>query len=343
MASLEQTNKDLLSRRSVGVSLMDIEPTALLELYELYFDPMFEPFRFHAGTSNFKKSIIWNGNDYIPSAIDVQGFETNMFGRLPRPILTVSNVDYAISNILRQTSDLRNAKLSRIKIFLKHIDAQNFEGNENPFGNPDPNSYISKEKYIFSQKLVENKTLIQFELITPFDMQSLETATRSIYGRYCYWQYRGSGCNYQGDLVCKENDQPFSQNPTSFLKNPTTKKLILIKFEEVIKKYTWNSNEIYYDVGDIVCVPNVDLNGFKDPAYSWFVCVEKHKSSIQQVPNASPFWEKDECSKTLQGCKKRFSSIDTGLFKYQITNDQNVSFGILPFGGFPGTDKFRYE
>jgi phage-related protein len=237
-------------------------------------------------------------------------------------------------------------------VFLKHLDVENFDENINPFGTPDPLAYISKEKYLISQKIMENSNLIQFELITPFDLQSLESASRAIYGKYCYWQYRGSGCNYKGDLICKENDLYFSKNPKSIkysngsyreVVDPASGKIISFADEsEAIEYYSWREDK-NYEAGDVVVIANIDLNGLKDPPYTWFVCVTTHLSSRLTYPNKSTsFWEKDGCSKGVEACKKRFLKItDQKLNGYN--NDFEVMMGILPFGGFPGTDKFKYE
>ena len=362
-----QNTREEISRQAridIGKSLIDIEPSAVIELYELYFDVGQEPFRFHAGTNNITKNIVWDKNSYYSSAIEVEGFEANLLGRLPRPKVTVANSDFIISNILRDYSDFRNGKFVRIKLFLKYLDNENFENNENPYGTPNPLNYISKEKYLVSQKIIENKQLVQFELITPFDLQSLETATRAIYGRYCYWQYRGSGCNYQGDLICQENDKDFTTPPSRtrnqvLRTNPSS--FIDGSFEESASRFNWNSNKEYL-LGDIVYISNFDFNGLKDPPRTWFVCKREHRSSKFISPLKSPeYWEKDGCSKTIQACKKRFAmpfyvSKTSNLIKevdiinassfpnnYIAYNDKQVVNGILPFGGFPGTDKFKYE
>jgi len=336
----------LQARYDVGKSLIDLEPSAIIELYELYFNVTEQPFRFHAGTNNLTKDITWNGNTYYSSAIEVEGFEANIVGRLPRPKVTIANTDYIISSILRDYSDFRNGKFVRVKLFLKHLDASNFDDNENPFGTPDPLAYISKEKYLVSQKIIENKQVVQFELITPFDLQSLETATRAIYGRYCYWQYRGMGCNYQGDLICKEDDSSFSATPNrtagKFIKNEvgTFKNFT---FLETIKEFKW-SVDVTYNIGDIVYIENIDFNGFKDPSRTFFVCIQSHKASNFIIPNKSiDFWEKDGCSKTITACKKRFKNPNYVGQGYTSYNDSDTVNGVMPFGGFPGTDKFRYE
>jgi len=334
------------ARLEVGRSLMDLEPSAIIELYELYFDVNLEPFRFHAGTNNLYKNIIWNGNSYYPSAIEVEGFEANILGRLPRPKVTVANEDYVISSILRDYSDFRNGKFTRIKLFLKHLDSINFDGGENPFGEANSLMYISKEKYIISQKIIENKQIIQFELITPFDLESLQTATRSIYGRYCYWQYRGMGCGYQGDLISKENDSDFDVKPNQNIKNEFGK-LIYGTQDLTIEKFLWTIGKEYFK-GDVVCVRNIDFNGYKDPKITWFVCIFQHISDKYSNPNKSKdLWQQDNCSKSINACKKRFSqeNYKTSIngFTYIAINDSLINRGILPFGGFPGTDTFRYE
>ena len=153
----------LQARYDIGKSLIDLEPSAIIELYELYFNVTEQPFRFHAGTNNLTKDITWNGNTYYSSAIEVEGFEANIVGRLPRPKVTIANTNYIISSILRDYSDFRNGKFVRVKLFLKHLDASNFDDNENPFGTPDPLAYISKEKYLVSQKIIENKEIFRVD------------------------------------------------------------------------------------------------------------------------------------------------------------------------------------
>jgi lambda family phage minor tail protein L len=335
-------------RVNLGKSFIDLEPSAIIELYELYFSIEEQPFRFHAGTNNLTKDVIWNGNSYFASAIEVEGFEANMVGRLPRPKVTVANTDFIMSNILRDYSDFRNSKFVRIKLFLKNLDDVNFDDGENPFGVADPLAYISKEKYLISQKMVENKQLVQFELITPFDLQSLETATRGIYGRYCYWQYRGSGCNYQGDLICKENNDDFTvfpnRNTLQFLRNQAGF-FADSTYLKTIEKFKWTISKDYVP-GDIVFVENKDFNGFKDPARTFYVCKKDHLSTKFTLPSKNlDLWEKDGCSKTINACKKRFNQKkyipqNAGYVAY---NDTDVVNGILPFGGFPGTDRFQYE
>lgn len=344
--STEQKENNISLRKKIAKSLIELEQSSIIELFEFYFDINEEPFRFHAGTNNLEKDIIWQGEKYYAIAIELEGFEVNGAGRLPRPKVTVANVDYAISNILRDYSDFRNGKFIRIKTFLKYLDNENFDDNENPFGSPDPLSYISKEKFLVSQKLIENKQIIQFELITPFDLESLEVSSRAINGKYCYWQYRGMGCQYEGDLICMENDKNFSVLPLEHIKD-SSNRFLKGNFNDTISKHKWKDN-FFYVKGQIVYIDNIDLNGFKDPPKTWFLCSKDHFSSVYNSPNKNlDNWEKDGCSKTISACKKRFSKFpyETKIngVNYSAFNDARTLSNVLPFGGFPGTNKFNYE
>jgi phage-related protein len=55
------------------------------------------------------------------------------------------------------------------------------------------------------------------------------------------------------------------------------------------------------------------------------------------------YWQKDGCSKTISACKKRFKNSTYSVGGYVAYTDALVYNGVMPFGGFPGTDKFKYE
>lgn len=351
----------------ISKDLIDIEPTAILEFYRLYYDTVNEPdlfYPFHPCSHGITTQIVLNNIAYKPIAVEVEDFETNIFNRISRPRIRVSNVNLAISNLLRQKNDFKNARLERTKIFIKYIDDVNFDGNSNPFGVADPNAEISTDSFIISQKLQENKNIVEFELTAPFDLENFEIPGRLILGRYCYWQYRGLGCNYYGRPVCQSNDAEFTYHPTG--NAPLTQ-----GFQYLSADYEWKYNHSY-GVGDIVYASTE-----KDPFKIWYVCNNAHTSNQNNFPgtDGAP-WEKDGCSKTIGACKKRFSNLTnvysgkntegtTGVvsgknevpFNYGVVQDfTNISYtfaGVdlgdelgnkrfLPFGGFPATDKYQY-
>jgi len=321
---------------------MDLEPTAVLEFYKLYYDTINEPdsyFPFHPCSNGIENGITLNGILHVPLAVEVEDFESNILNRINRPKIRVSNVNYAISNLLRKKNDFKFAKLERTKIFLKHIDDSNFEGGVNPFGVSDPNSSISKDTYTISQKTQENINLVEFELTSPFDLENFSIPGRLVLGRYCYWQYRGLGCNYFGPPVCQDDDSHFTNIPTGNFNFQTTE-----------NEWTYGKT---YNTGDIVY-----LTTDKDPFRTWYVCQKYHVADENYLPSLdqSP-WQSDGCSKIISACRKRFadtaiyytgtSGVDqTGVYVQNLVpstlNAKPSGAFYLPFGGFPATDKFQY-
>lgn len=336
----------------ISRDLIDIEPTAILEFYQLYYDTINEPtnfFAFHPCSLGLTRGITLDGQAYLPLAVEVDDFETNIFNRISRPRIRIGNENLVISDILRKKNDFKNAKITRKKIFIKYIDDVNFDGGVNPFGLADPNAEISSEAFVISQKLQENKNYVEFELTAPFDLENFHIPGRLILGRYCYWQYRGMGCNYFGRPICQENNAPFTYIPTG-----NAPDVLGSGFNSSSLQLQWAIKNTYYNPGDVVYVITE-----KDPFKTFYVCTETHLPTVNNHPSidSSP-WQKDGCSKTISACRKRFSNTGiyySGYFPDALTTGEttiknfvpeslageinSVQF-YLPFGGFPATDKF---
>lgn len=326
----------------ISKDLVDLEPTAVLEFYRLYYDTLNEPdsyLPFHSCSNGLMTNIVLNGIGYLPIAVEVEDFESNIFNRLSRPKIRISNNNLVVSSVLRRKNDFRNAKIERIKIFIKYIDDVNFEGGINPFGVADPTAEISRDLYVISQKLQENKSLVEFELTAPFDLENFFIPGRLVLGRYCYWQYRGIGCNYFGPPVCQENDASFTHIPTG-----------TFDFQSSLNEWQYGK---YYLPG-----ATIFINTDKDPFRTWYICTAPHLASENNAPNLdnSP-WQKDGCAKTVGACRKRFAnsfinySGISGSYLNQTSQVQNIvpatingnpNSYYLPFGGFPATDKYDY-
>ena len=69
-------------------AIFDVEPSALLELYTLYYDYQNNSqaqIHFHGGTNGVEGKIIFDGQAYIPLPMESEGFEILGDQRLPRP------------------------------------------------------------------------------------------------------------------------------------------------------------------------------------------------------------------------------------------------------------------
>lgn len=302
----------------IAQNILPLGGQTILQFWQLYYDVSNSPnefFPFHAGTNGLDNPIIFGGISYAPIPCEIDAIETNSLNRISRPEIRISNVNYQISQLLRRKNDFKNAKLVRVKTFLRFIDDSNFDGGQNPYGAPDPNAEISRDTFVIFQKKAENKTFVAFELSSSFDLADQTTPNRTILARYCPFQYRGKGCGYFGKAICKKDDSSFSVEPDS-------------DYEISSAKNLWLDNHEYL-AGNSVYVENLS-----DPPRTVFVCRAPHLSTSLNHPNqpdGAAYWEKDDCSKTVSGCKKRF-----------LNDPTNPAYlGHLRFGGFVGTENAR--
>lgn len=345
-------NKDFAS------AIFDVEPTAILELYVLYYNyanNSQDQLYFHAGSNGLAGKIYFDGQEYLPIAVESEGFEVLGDQRLPRPKIRVSNAGLYISSILRKYNNLNGAKLVRRRTFVKFLDDQNFPNNKNPWGTANPNAKLPDEKFFVSRKTLENKMVVEFELVSSLELENINVPARTISSRYCSWVYRSFGCRYgrdtefigdgldrpiansKDDLFVTGSGSNFALNSSIF---PIAKTGSSVD-DVVIPSGLWKTGNTY-SVGDYIFTKNSRVENsqeltanFYSNLSTYFVCKSGHTSSETTRPeNRSDLWEKDVCSKKLGGCILRF---DNDEYTDGVNNGKD-----LPFGGFPGTEKFSY-
>jgi lambda family phage minor tail protein L len=189
---------------SIAEDIQKLNPGALVELFLLDATPVGGVLNyFHAGTNGLRGAVVWQGNAYQPWPIQARGFDKSATGRLPRPTLTMSNVNGIIGAIARDYNDLLGAKLIRKRTFVKYLDAGNFPGNANPTA--DPNAAFPDDVFYVDQKTTENRHVIEFALAAKMDLAGVSIPLRVV-AQTCAWQYRGEGCGYAGGPVADVND-----------------------------------------------------------------------------------------------------------------------------------------
>lgn len=102
-----------------------------------------------------------------------------------------------------------------------------------------------------------------------------------------------------------------------------------------------NSSNTSYTVGNIV---RFSLTINSKAVNTVWKCLRAHNSNTANTDPAliGPFWiREDACSKTLQGCKCRFQAIAaTSTVNNSGPSATKLTARVLPFGGFPGTNKY---
>ena len=163
-------------------AIFDVEPTALIELYTLYYNYQNDSqaqINFHGGTNGVGGKIIFAGQEYLPIPVESEGFEILGDQRLPRPKIRVSNAGLYISSLLRKYNNLNGAKLVRKRTFAKFLDDANFIGGQNPYydlktnlSTADRLSYFPDQVYYVNRRVTENKTIVEFELSSILEVEN---------------------------------------------------------------------------------------------------------------------------------------------------------------------------
>ncbi len=253
----------------------------------------------------------------------------------------IKYIRYAV----RDLDNLSGAEVRRIRTFVKYIDGRNFYKNygtntqelwspANPAPKdfePTPSATFPEDLYIIDRKSGENKNTLEFELASPFDVHDLKLPGRIVTEVNCVWTYRGEGCCYEYNTVKNAdlNSRLDSQNgkykhdslyynenseckatssgnapPVANYKNENILDLLSVSSlnessvssRKYIPGALWNE-ETEYIPGDFC---RTQLNGVN------YYFVAKSNSMGAPPPN-SLYWIADECSKTMNGCKKRWS------------------------------------
>lgn len=199
-------------------ALQEVTPGALIELYQLALNDVqhgvCEVYRFHDGTNlNQNGDVVWAGETYTRFPIQVEGFEYNGKGELPRPKFRISNILGTITAILSSLPNgLGGARVTRIRTLARYIDDVNFESGNNPFGTPDPTAEFPREVYYVDRKSAENRELVEFELAAIFDIAGVRAPKRQCLRNLCQWVYRSAECSYTASRYYDADDNPVSES-----------------------------------------------------------------------------------------------------------------------------------
>lgn len=185
---------------SIYADLSTLAPDAIIELFELHYDNTLhgstDILRWHAGSNaDVTGNITWNGNDYTRLPVQAEGFEYTNTGTLPRPTLSVANLDGVVTalllgvNLTTPGNDLTGAKVKRIRTLKKFLDGESAA---------DPYATFPVEEWFIDRKATESRDVVSFELASKFDLSNKELPNRQVVANICQWQYRSSECSYTG-------------------------------------------------------------------------------------------------------------------------------------------------
>lgn len=321
------------------IYLFEIDVSSLVTNQNIALQTSEQIFRFHNNIKLTNKDIFWSGGDgiqkkYTAAPINVEGFEINSKGTLPTPKMSISVNEEGVGllSTLKSTisslGDLTGAKVTRIRTFLKFLDAANFESGQEPQGfTPDPNIEYRDVFYI-DRKSAENRSMIEYELASLMDIEGIQLPGRLVLARRCTAFYRGEGCMYEynvnrvDEIHGSTNALPTEAPPVA---NDKDEKIsdIIGSNNSIIYMGAWNSNTTY-NIGN---APYLLVDNIK------YYYVSKASNTNKRPPNDT-YWISDACSKCLKGCRLRW-----GTNGSVVVGNSGLVKGQLPFVGFPGAEK----
>lgn len=194
----------------ISADLQSLSPGNIVLLYELDTTVIggTDILRFHPGNNILGNNVVWGGQVYSCYPVDATGFERTGSGTMPRPKLTVANVDGLIGKLGRDLGGLEGARLTRIRTFMKYLDGVNFPGGVNPTADPD--EFIEKEIWSVARRSGENRIFVEYELAASFDLAHVKVPRRQVIQNVCTWIYRSGECSYAGPPVANQRDEPTS-------------------------------------------------------------------------------------------------------------------------------------
>ena len=316
--------------------ILEMDPSAAIALFEVDLEGK-GAYLFHAGENGYRRKIIFAGKEYNFIPIDVQGFELSGDGRLPRPKLAISNEGGIISSKLPFFEDFIGHKVTRIKTFIKYLDAANFPSNINPHEGSDSVVEFPREVYYVNHKTREDKNAVEFELVSIMELETAKVPARTVMCNYCFWSYRSPvGCRYGGPPVATDKNKRFVEGgyddpnfigPDTYLGNTTLDPDPSDKGPYMVPN--WDPDVVYKKGSTVKIASNIETSPLNTDTY--YVCLT---DNIMSDPRRdSENWAADACSKNVGGCRLRFGA--------NAWRDIEKDKG-LPFGGFPGTDAFTY-
>lgn len=307
-------------QNKVARALVDLEPTSIVDLFILYPDINELPdlkIPFHGGV-DVKRAIVWQGMTYLPIGIELDSFEKNSDGTVNRPKIKFSNYEYYITYLLKKYKDFASAKIVRKRTLVQFLDDENFDGG-NPFGVPDSRAEITSEEYVISQKTQETKDYVEFELTSPLDLDNKFLTNRKIYGKYCFWDYRGEGCEYKGIPIQRQDGVKFTASDGSVLDIVSDKSFYYGSQGNVyINNKTYKAGDVVFVVNNKIKIHDPEGVEKPRPLLTYYIARETVRD---KDPSSHPqFWERDGCSKKLSSCNLRFNK-ESNIKRF--TGEQN--------------------
>jgi len=194
----------------------ELEQDAIIILHELDYsklagDPGNPDFLYpftDAANSN-SQTLQHNGRSYFPMPLQFKGVRITTQGQQARPSLTVAEVVMgAFHSLVIPLRDLRGARLTRKRIYRRHLD----DGSQ-----PDVSAvFWPPEEWVVSRKIRASRALLEFELTSKVDFDQIDLPTGRLEHGWCPFVYGPNReaadpplCSWTHDVVSPPSSGPY--------------------------------------------------------------------------------------------------------------------------------------
>ena len=217
---------------------------------------------------------------------------------------------------------------------------------------PSPVEFPS-QKFVLDRVATETNILVSFELANPLDVQGLQVPNRYVIGKYCPWAYKGavagsvkSGCPWKNNGMrtisvttdssgATDGTYGINHNTANITYSGTDTDTLPADWALTVTVASGSSTVVINNPGhsfesnETITIPTSIIGGTTN-----LVIRVDTRMNFDIDDNYVSDPANDVCGKTVNSCKTRFHPKYTG----SVHTATDIA---LPFGGFPGSRKFK--
>lgn len=158
--------------------------------------------------SSVAGQVSFGGDVYRPVPIMLEGARWTGQGAIPRPRVTIPNVDNFARQVMANFNDLRHCTVTRRRVYRHALDGM-------PYA--DPTDYYGPDIWQIDRYTEKTRELVTFELVAPMDIQGKGIPGRTVIRDICTHSYRSwsssvgfvqGTCPYAGASYFKADGTP---------------------------------------------------------------------------------------------------------------------------------------
>ena len=156
---------------TISQDILQPQLGAWVDLYQLDATALGSAVFYFTPATNNGADVSFGGQAYVPLPIDASGFTATGEGSLPRPKLSLSNVNKFLQPYLLSFGYFQGAKVTRIRTLDKYLD-----------GSPtaDSTQHTNEQVWYIDQMNSMTKQTVTFTLVSPVDRPGVMLPMRQI-------------------------------------------------------------------------------------------------------------------------------------------------------------------